>query len=529
MLNDLLLAIGILALPSLAISLSRITMMGFKPFMAVQIVLVLTIWLTWLFSTRLSYHIRTSILLIALGIATFAALSQIGPAADSKIFMVFFAFSCILFFQSRTAWLLVLAIISLMGLFGFAAVQHWITFELDYQAYSHHPLSWLITTWNMGIFSSVFAYMGWRMIIGLREQSESAQELANRLQKISEHIPGVIYQFKQDTNGVYSFPYASEGIQDIYHVSPDQVKLDATPAFSAIHPDDKERVIASIKNSAEKMTEWRQEYRTLFPDGKVRWLSGDSQPQLDAQGNILWHGFICDITERKNIERLKDEFVATVSHELRTPLTSIRGAIRLINSGILQGKEEEIKHMLNIAEKNSSRLLLLIEDLLNIEKLQSDNLSLKIKNIDLLSFIQECIEENHSYAEQCSVTLNLVQCDAIKVDFDPQRMKQVLANLISNACKFSPTGGMVNIECKQHNEWFSITVTDFGAGIPHNFRDKIFDSFIQADASDTRTFGGTGLGLAIVKKIIELHGGNVSFNTKIGKGTSFIVKLPLKS
>ncbi len=503
--------------------------MGFKPFMAVQIVLVLTIWLTWFFSTKLPYLFRTSILLIILGIATFAALSQIGPAADSKIFMVFFAFSCILFFQSRTAWLLVLAIISLMALFGFAAVQHWITFELDYQTYSHHPLAWLITTWNMGIFSSVFAYMGWRMIIGLREQSESAQELANRLQKISEHIPGVIYQFKLDTNGVYSFPYASEGIRDIYQVSPEQVKLDATPAFSVIHPDDKERLIASIKDSAKKMTEWRQEYRTLSSDGKVRWLSGESKPQLDASGNILWHGFICDITERKKVERLKDEFVATVSHELRTPLTSIRGSIRLINSGILQGKEEEIKHMLNIAEKNSVRLLLLIEDLLNIEKLQSDNLSLEIKSTDLPSFIQECIEENHSYAEQCSVTLNLIQCDTIKVNFDPQRMKQVLANLISNACKFSPPGQAVNIECKQHDEWLSIVITDFGNGIPHNFRDKIFDSFIQADASDTRTFGGTGLGLAIVKKIIELHQGNVSFKTKIGKGTSFIVKLPLKN
>lgn len=148
-------------------SLARISVIGFKPFMAVQVVLFLILLLTWLFSKRLPYLVRTGILLLMIMGATFAALSQIGPVSDNKVFVILFSFTCMLFLSSKVVWILVVLNIGCFALFGFAAVQHWIRFELDYQIYAYHPLAWMISVWTLGYFSTLVAYIGWRMVYGL--------------------------------------------------------------------------------------------------------------------------------------------------------------------------------------------------------------------------------------------------------------------------------------------------------------------------------------------------------------------------
>ncbi len=223
LINDVLLGSGIAAIPGLTLSLWRVVILGFHPLMLVHTILVASIWSLWIGRKRFSYTIRAGGLLLILWVATFAALFQLGPVSDSKVFMVLFAFTSILFLKQRTAWLLIGIFILNMGLFGYAAVHHWLVFNLDYQIYAHHPSTWMITIWNMGVYSSILVYIGWRMVQGLQAQSETNAELAEHLQKISGSIPGVVYQLLLRPDGSAYIPYASDAIQELFRVTPDQV------------------------------------------------------------------------------------------------------------------------------------------------------------------------------------------------------------------------------------------------------------------------------------------------------------------
>ncbi|NOQ13734.1 MAG: PAS domain-containing protein [Methyloprofundus sp.] len=527
LINDVLLGSGIAAIPGLTLSLWRVVILDFHPLMLVHTILVVSIWSLWIGRKRLSYTIRAGGLLLILWIATFAALFQLGPVSDSKVFMVLFAFTSILFLKQRTAWLLIGIFILNMGLFGYAAVQHWLVFNLDYQNYAHHPSTWMITIWNMGVYSSILAYIGWRMVQGLQAQSETNAELAEHLQKISGSIPGVVYQLLLRPDGSAYIPYASDAIQELFRVTPDQVSENTSKLQAVLHPEDLDTVISSIQESSRTLTPWQLEYRVRFNDGTVRWHSGSAIPQITSEGGILWHGVITDISDYKNAQQLKDEFVATVSHELRTPLSSINGAIKLINSGVLDAEYGQQKEMLSIVETNTERLLYLVNELLDFEKLEKGSLGLQKTKFHLKPFINECIAENQSYAEQFSTNLQLKACNDLEINADKIRLKQVISNLISNACKFSPPGKPVEITATVGNGMLHITVTDHGPGIPKIFHEKIFEKFIQVDSSNTRKIEGVGLGLSIVKQIVEMHGGTTWFDTADNVGTTFNVRIPL--
>lgn len=233
-----------------------------------------------------------------------------------------------------------------------------------------------------------------------------------------------------------------------------------------------------------------------------------------------------DITERKIHDRIKNEFVSTVSHELRTPLTAIRGTLKFLNSGRLEGREKDMREMLRIAESNSDKLLFLINDLLDIEKLENGDIQLQLSKFDLREFLHETAEENASFARQYQTSIELCDIDNTDVIADQQRLKQVMANLLSNACKYSPPNTPVEVRANRETGRLMILVSDKGPGIPTQFHSSIFDKFTQADSSSTRKLGGTGLGLAIVKRIVELHGGKVGFITSEHLGTTFEVILP---
>jgi len=236
---------------------------------------------------------------------------------------------------------------------------------------------------------------------------------------------------------------------------------------------------------------------------------------------------IRDITQRREIERMKNEFISIVSHELRTPLTSIRGALGLIASNSLGAVPPKIKELADIAHNNSLRLSSLINDILDIEKIEAGKMDFNIESFDVMELIEQAIEINKPYAYQFNVELAVENAlHGAKIKADKDRLMQVLANLLSNASKFSPTGGIVNVSASRKNKNIRISVKDSGVGIPEEFHDSIFKKFAQFDSSDRRAKGGTGLGLSICKAIIEKMGGIIGFETKANEGANFYFDFP---
>ncbi|MDR7091367.1 PAS domain-containing protein [Cellvibrio fibrivorans] len=241
----------------------------------------------------------------------------------------------------------------------------------------------------------------------------------------------------------------------------------------------------------------------------------------------IW-AFIQDITERKRIEQMKNEFVSAVSHELRTPLTAISGSLGLIVSGVLGDLPLNMKNMLAIANKNAQRLTLLINDLLDMEKLLAGKMAFDMRVQPFLPIIEQSLEANKAYADTFGVSLVLhAQPTNVSVNVDAQRLQQVLANFISNAVKFSPANGQVEIHVVAHEQRVDVAVVDHGPGVSDEFRTRIFQKFAQADSSDSRQRGGTGLGLAISKAFVERMQGTIGFESEPGQGATFFARFPI--
>lgn len=244
----------------------------------------------------------------------------------------------------------------------------------------------------------------------------------------------------------------------------------------------------------------------------------------------LFTGIVRDITDRVKIERMKSEFISTVSHELRTPLTSIRGSLGLIAGGVAGELPAQAKVLLDIAHKNSERLILLVNDILDMEKIEAGKMEFQAKPVALKQLVQQAMEDNLAYAEQCKVSYEVEgELSDATINVDANRLLQVLANLFSNAAKFSPPGDKVRISVCSDGNRARISVSDHGCGIPLQFRSKIFQKFAQADSSDTRKKGGTGLGLSITKAIVEQMGGTIDFDSEPGVLTTFFIEFPLSS
>jgi signal transduction histidine kinase len=237
-------------------------------------------------------------------------------------------------------------------------------------------------------------------------------------------------------------------------------------------------------------------------------------------------------TERKRLERLKDEFVSTVSHELRTPLTSIAGSLGLLMGKAAGELSEPAARLLEIAYNNSHRLVRLVNDILDIEKLESGRAEFSFKQVEVRSLVEQTVESIRSYAEDHGVKVRIEAAPApaiADIRADPDRLAQVFTNLLSNAIKFSPFADevVVAVEKKSEVDAVRITVRDHGAGIPDDFKSRVFERFAQADGTNTRRKGGTGLGLSIAKQIIDRLGGDIGFADAPGGGTIFHVELPI--
>lgn len=238
-------------------------------------------------------------------------------------------------------------------------------------------------------------------------------------------------------------------------------------------------------------------------------------------------GMTKDISDRRKIERLKSEFISTVSHELRTPLTSIRGSLGLVLGGITGELAPQSRELLNVANNNAERLSRLINDILDIEKIESGKLEFKLQPQFLATLLQQAVDGTRDYAHPYNVTLDLVNhAPEARVNVDADRFIQVMVNLLSNAAKFSPRDHSVTVAAEHRGDRVRVSVADHGKGIPAEFQSHIFEKFAQADSSDTRAKSGTGLGLSITKAIVERMGGTIGFVTQEEFGTTFYVDLP---
>ena len=243
-------------------------------------------------------------------------------------------------------------------------------------------------------------------------------------------------------------------------------------------------------------------------------------------GSIVMQGR--DITQQRTAERVRSEFTSTLSHELRTPLTSILGSLQLLSGGALGELDKDQSELVDLAERNGQRLLDLINEVLDIEKLESGRVSLVPETIALDELVAESLRLNQGYADRFHVRLQLEgELPKVTVRADRKRLMQVMTNLLSNAAKFSPPRGSVEVAASLREGKVRVAVGDRGPGIPEKFRSRIFGRFAQADSADSHIKGGAGLGLAICKRLVELMQGHIGFEDRPGGGTSFFFELPV--
>jgi PAS domain S-box-containing protein len=294
-----------------------------------------------------------------------------------------------------------------------------------------------------------------------------------------------------------------------------------------IHPGDQEKVQSLWRDMLKNGGNFTADCHLLRFDGSTTWVSCKAAAMRNGEQLLGYVGTLEDISERKQVERMKNEFISTVSHELRTPLTSIMGSLGLLAGGVGGELSPQTRTLVDLASKNSERLVRLINDILDIEKIEAGHMQFDLRPYELQPLVEQALAVNRAYAEQLGVSLQLLTpLPGAWVRVDADRLMQVMTNLIGNAAKFSPQGASVDLQITRHGESIRVSVSDRGPGIPESFQAKVFEKFSQADSSDTRPKGGTGLGLSISKAIMEAMGGSIGFDTEVGVGTTFRFDLP---
>ena len=304
-------------------------------------------------------------------------------------------------------------------------------------------------------------------------------------------------------------------------------RADGTPYDSIDSPIRKSlNNLATVRVSNEIF--WRKD-GTSFPVEYVARPQIDSQsPESDGGKPLGVVVAFTDTTERRALDRMKDEFISTVSHELRTPLTSLRGALGLLAGGALSNRPEKTQQMLEIAISNSDRLVRLVNDILDLERISSGKTELHWAMCSAEDLLRRAAGVQQARAPRPNIRI-FFAANGVTVWADPDRILQTLNNLLSNAIKFSPPGSEVHLTARQLDDGEAlIEVRDQGRGIPADKLEHIFDRFQQGDASDSRAMGGTGLGLAICRSIITQHGGRIWATSVEGEGTTFRFTLPTK-
>lgn len=373
--------------------------------------------------------------------------------------------------------------------------------------------AWVEQELNTGTLSEAY--------LELQRTRTALQESEARHRALVESAPEAIITLDEQQR-ITAWNNAAEGMFGIPAIKPLH-----QPVTCLLDSEDRERFLAALLEDASNNQSLPLEFLGQ---------GGRSKPFPMELSLAHWHTtqgrfvsvIIRDISERREIEEMKSSFVATVSHELRTPLTAMRGALGLICGSMAESIPASAMTLLRIASSNCERLVRLTNDILDLEKISAGQLLFHNTEIRLIPLLAEALAANQAYAAQLGVEFKLRKpVPDTNLQADPDRLMQVLTNLLSNAAKFSPNGGVVELGARLLPTGLRVEVLDSGPGIPVEFEAHIFERFAQADTTLTRKAGGTGLGLSISKAIIDKIGGRIGFDRRAEGGSCFYFELPL--
>ncbi|MFB2939447.1 PAS domain S-box protein [Aerosakkonemataceae cyanobacterium BLCC-F154] len=351
--------------------------------------------------------------------------------------------------------------------------------------------------------------------VTLRETEEKFRQLA-------ENIQTAFWIKDIETQKII---YLSNAYENIWQRSCESVHQNILNWLETVHPDDRQSVEA-IFLEVENPKPCEAKYRIIRPDGSIRWIRDRAFPIANEAGEIVRiAGIAEDITEKQQIEQMKEEFIGIVSHELRTPLTGIQMSLGLLQTGVYNQNTAKFQRMLDIALTDTNRLVNLVNDILHLERLESGKSVLEKTNCQAIDLIQQAVNGMEALATSQQVRLQINFCN-VQVWAARDAIVQTLTNLLSNALKFSSANSTITLSAESQTDMVLFQVKDEGRGIPADKLEAIFGRFQQVDSSDSREKGGTGLGLAICQSIIHQHGGKIWVESTLGKGSTFFFTLP---
>lgn len=405
----------------------------------------------------------------------------------------------------------------------------WVTLVMPETDFFENQNKEIYTRAFIQAFAVIFLWIGGTLLLlytqhQKRQVDDIIEEQNERFARAQEVAHVGCWDLDMQTNNLQW----TDEIYNIFGRSKENFSATYENFMQCVHPEDRALVSEAVERAVKEDVPYDIKHRILLPDGKISYVAEKGKVYFGKDGKpVRMLGVVLNITDNVLLDKAKSEFIATVSHELRTPLTSIKGSFSFLSNNKLSIAPDESGQIFDIANRNIDRLINLVNDLLDLEKLQSGQMEFDFKVYNISHIIAEAVESCAGMATERDIQIlvgNPLPEALTKVD--KGRTIQVITNLLSNAIKFSEIGGTVKVNLATDNHKVTIAVEDDGPGIPEDYLDKIFDRFTQVDASDKRTQQGTGLGLSICRKIIHEMGGEIYVKSTYGEGSTFYFDLP---
>jgi PAS domain S-box-containing protein len=364
--------------------------------------------------------------------------------------------------------------------------------------------------------------------------------MAERLREITRHAPGIVYQYRGWPDGRGEFPFISDSCIDVFGVPASELTKDPARALKLIEREDRERVFASVNRARRALRHWRCEFRLYLRGGVHRWVSVSATPRREESGALLWHGYIEDITDLRELAQVREEaaaaraanlakteFLSRMSHELRTPLNAVLGFSQLLELDPNEPLSPMQRKRVALIREAGDHLLRMIGELLDLTRIESGHMAVDLAPLDLAPLLGECVEMVRPQADAAAVALHIEPLAGLpRVQADATRLRQVLLNLLSNAVKYNRSGGTVTVRPVVAAAELTLQVVDTGVGIAEADLAVLFEPFNRG-AHRRSAIEGTGIGLAVTRALVSLMQGRLEVQSTSGAGSTFSVTLPL--
>jgi len=554
--NGVLIVLAIISIPAVIGSLWRIQSIGWQAAMGFHVALAAIVIAAALARNRLPYLARAIFIVAAIFIIGVVGFISFGLSSGGQPMFVLTVVMATVLLGTLGGIVWAGACCVVIILMGYAFSSQWIVLNFDADAYNIAFGSWMgklsgFLLLSSGTIATIFGLNKalLKLVSDLQSHGDRLEdEVAARTKSLTREIEDRERKEKELAASEARFRQVFEAagigmavaeldgrLRDVNPMlctmlgySRDEL-LNMTIDDITSNEDLEKTRIRRQERADGKLQIQTAEKRYARKDGSIIWGLSTITTVQDDYGRPLYSiGQIQDISKTKEIDNLKSEFVSVVSHELRTPLTSIKGALGLLASNSVEsGLNTEGRSVIDIALRNTDRLVELVNDILDFEKLSSGATEFHFQNVDVNELAREAVTLNKPYADTLNVAVEL-NCNGHTVARgDPDRLNQVMSNLLSNAAKFSPAGSSVDVSVKCDGSSCRIEVADRGIGIPYGARDQIFEPFFQVETGDQKAVKGSGLGLSICRSIIEAHSGTIGYQPREGGGSVFHFEIPM--